>query len=341
MSATDAIHYSQQGDTVLRDADRLPTTSGRAPTSMAGSPPAIWRRMYGGVSAELLWKPVDSRLALGVEVELRQAARLRRRLRVPRLLGRRPAMSRPTTTSTAAITAAMHAGRYLAGDWGATLELTATFANGWKVGAFATFTDVSFADFGEGSFDKGIRIEIPLSFLLGQPDPLDAGHRRIRPVTRDGGQRLNVDGRLYDSIRDYHGTEPVAANGECSGDEASAAPPASRSWPRLLLAACGSSNDGPSRLCPAEGTSCTAAGPGPCRRGARPARAGDRAQEYFATHPRGAGRHRPAGRPGRGPDRRWHGDLVFDRANGPYRTYASADRRPSPAARACCRPAAA
>jgi hypothetical protein len=91
----------------------------------------------------------------------------------------------------------------LAGDIGATLEVNREFANGWKIGAFATLTDVSFARFGEGSFDKGIRLEIPTSYFTG------SGNREtntiiIRPVTRDGGQRLGVDGRLYGSVRDYH-----------------------------------------------------------------------------------------------------------------------------------------
>ena len=44
---------------------------------------------------------------------------------------------------------AVHAGRYLAKDIGATLEVRRTFRNGWQVGAWATLTDVPFEDFGE------------------------------------------------------------------------------------------------------------------------------------------------------------------------------------------------
>ena len=85
---------------------------------------------------------------------------------------------------------------------GATLSLDREFDNGWKVGAFATLTDVSFDDFGEGSFDKGIRFTVPLSWLLGRPSRASYSST-IRPVTRDGGARLEVDGRLYDTVRDY------------------------------------------------------------------------------------------------------------------------------------------
>ena len=47
-------------------------------------------------------------------------------------------------------------GEYLAGDEGITIDLSRSFANGTKFGIFASFTDVSTEQFGEGSFDKGI-----------------------------------------------------------------------------------------------------------------------------------------------------------------------------------------
>ena len=94
------------------------------------------------------------------------------------------------------------AGRYLAGDWGATLTLERTFDNGWRVGAFATLTDVSFENFGEGSFDKGIELEIPFAWFLGNSTRRSADVT-LRPVLRDGGARLNVQGRLHDLVIDY------------------------------------------------------------------------------------------------------------------------------------------
>ena len=48
---------------------------------------------------------------------------------------------------------AVHIGRYLAKDVGSTIEIRRTFDNGFSIGAFASFTDVSSSDFGEGSFD--------------------------------------------------------------------------------------------------------------------------------------------------------------------------------------------
>jgi hypothetical protein len=90
----------------------------------------------------------------------------------------------------------IHAGRYLAGDYGATFELTRRFDSGVEIGAFATFTNVPFSKFGEGSFDKGIIIHIPFEWALpifsqGSYD------LTLRSLTRDGGQRLDNDDSLY------------------------------------------------------------------------------------------------------------------------------------------------
>ena len=54
------------------------------------------------------------------------------------------------------------AGEYLAGDKGFTVEFSRTYQGGLRLGAFASFTNVSTEDFGEGSFDKGIFFSIPI-----------------------------------------------------------------------------------------------------------------------------------------------------------------------------------
>ena len=53
-------------------------------------------------------------------------------------------------------------GEYLAGDEGVTFEFSRSFLNGTEFGVFASFTDVSSEQFGEGSFDKGIFFNIPV-----------------------------------------------------------------------------------------------------------------------------------------------------------------------------------
>lgn len=158
--------------------------------------------MFGGVSAEVLWKRTDQPFAIGAEVNVVKQRDF------DQLLG---FQNYQTVTGHVSgyydfgngFAAELDVGRYLAGDYGATLSVNREFANGWKVGAFATMTDVSFNDFGEGSFDKGIKVEIPFAWALGKPTR-KASNTTIRPILRDGGARLNVDGRLYDTVRDYH-----------------------------------------------------------------------------------------------------------------------------------------
>ena len=156
--------------------------------------------MYGGLSGELLWKPAGSRLALGVEANY-----VRQRGFEQRLAFRDYSILTGHASAYYAMdngfVGQVDVGRYLAGDYGATFGLDKTFDNGWSVGGFFTLTNVSARDFGEGSFDKGIRFRIPLSWFLGKPSRRTTG-TMIRPIQRDGGQRLAVPGRLYPQV--YH-----------------------------------------------------------------------------------------------------------------------------------------
>lgn len=85
---------------------------------------------------------------------------------------------------------AIHAGQYLAGDKGVTIDIRRSFESGWEVGAFATFTDVPFEEFGEGSFDKGLYFAIPWSNYVNQNVSRRA-RNKIRFIQRDGGQYLD------------------------------------------------------------------------------------------------------------------------------------------------------
>lgn len=73
-------------------------------------------------------------------------------------------------------------GEYLAGDFGATIELSRSFSNGMNFGVFASNTDVSATQFGEGSFDKGIFFNIPIYGNLI--------NYTWRPLTKDPGAKL-------------------------------------------------------------------------------------------------------------------------------------------------------
>lgn len=165
----------------------------------------IFETMYGGVSTEVLWKPVNSALALGAEISYAHQRDF------DQLLGFQDYNIMTGHASAyydfgGGYMGQLDAGRYLAGDWGATFRLTREFNNGFRVGAFFTLTDVPFDQFGEGSFDKGIEFSIPVDWLAGLPSK-DGFSTVIRPVLRDGGARLDIRNRLYDLTRFSHTPE--------------------------------------------------------------------------------------------------------------------------------------
>lgn len=145
--------------------------------------------MYAGAGGEVLYWPHKSRVALGASVALAKQRDFDRGFGLLDYQVVTGHVSAYWATPFYNYDIAIHAGRYLAKDLGATFEVRRTFRNGWQVGVWATLTDVPFDDFGEGSFDKGFYFQVPLDGLFGsRTRSLFA--TRMRPIQRDGGQRL-------------------------------------------------------------------------------------------------------------------------------------------------------
>lgn len=83
-------------------------------------------------------------------------------------------------------------GEYLAGDEGFTFEISRSFENGVEFGVFASFTDVTSEQYGEGSFDKGVFFKIP---IFG-----DLINYSWRPLTKDPGAKLVRKNKLHDLL---------------------------------------------------------------------------------------------------------------------------------------------
>jgi hypothetical protein len=196
---SDVARYAREGETSIPAlyAERIWAA---APDVFARVTGGWLEPMFAGVSAELLWRPHDQPWALGVDI-----ARVAQR----EYDGGLGALGYAVTTGHVSVYADLpwygmyaiaRAGRYLAGDWGGTLEIGRRFSSGIEVGGFATFTDVPFRTFGEGSFDRGIYVRIPLD-LFGIATR-DVASAVIRGVQRDGGQRLRVDSPLWEVTRE-------------------------------------------------------------------------------------------------------------------------------------------
>ncbi|KJY78492.1 WbfB [Vibrio coralliilyticus] len=89
------------------------------------------------------------------------------------------------------------AGKFLGGDMGARFDFSKQFKSGVIVGAYATFTDLTAEEYGEGSYNKGFYISIPLDIMTIKPSTSRADIS-WEPITRDGGQMLKKQYNLFD-----------------------------------------------------------------------------------------------------------------------------------------------
>ena len=99
-------------------------------------------------------------------------------------------------------------GKYLAGDKGATLDLSRRFNSGFTLGIFATKTNLSAEEFGEGSFDKGFYLSIPTQLLFSdfRTGVIAFG---LHPLTKDGGAILNKNSSLISILGDSNSSSLI------------------------------------------------------------------------------------------------------------------------------------
>lgn len=186
---SDIKNYLQEGTTAMTylQADYTKQVATDTYARLYGG---YLEEMFGGVGGEVLYKPFGREWAIGLDVAWAKQRDYDQWFKF-----------RPYDVVTGHLTGYYHyepmgvdarlkVGRYLAGDKGATFELSRTFDSGITVGAFATFTDVSAKQFGEGRFDKGIYFIFPLDNLYVKSTRGSLGWL-WRPLTRDGGQTLN------------------------------------------------------------------------------------------------------------------------------------------------------
>jgi hypothetical protein len=153
--------------------------------------------MFGGYGFEYLYRPFQSRFAVGIDLNYVRQRDFDQLLAFQDYTVLTGHLNLYYEIPFYDLLGQIHFGQYLAGDRGATFQISRRFESGIRAGAFATLTDVPFEVFGEGSFDKGFFVSIPLD-LLSTRSSTNIGVFGFRPLTRDGGQRLGTRPRLYD-----------------------------------------------------------------------------------------------------------------------------------------------
>lgn len=170
--------------------------------------------MYGGLGTEILYRPLNSQWAFGIDmnyVKQRDPDSMFGFFEDEHQFD--PLTNRPYRVQTGTFTGhvsayyqpswfpntllRVSAGQYLTEDKGVTVDFSKQFDSGVIVGAFATKTNLSAEEYGEGSFTKGFYISIPFDLMT-----IKSTHSRATiswmPLTRDGGQTLGRKYSLYD-----------------------------------------------------------------------------------------------------------------------------------------------
>ncbi len=196
---SDLGRYARAGTTSIPAfyAERIWTPAADIFTRVTGG---LLEPMFAGVATEALWRPAAQGFALGVDLAWVQQRDYAQKLGLRRYQVTTGHASAYAELPWFGLFGILRAGRYLAGDWGTTIELGRRFDSGIEVGGFASFTTAGFHRFGEGSFDKGIYLRVPLE-IFGPETTASAG-TTLRPVVRDGGQRLAVDNPLWEVTRE-------------------------------------------------------------------------------------------------------------------------------------------
>ncbi|NVO05707.1 MAG: YjbH domain-containing protein [Rhodoferax sp.] len=157
----------------------------------------MMEEMFGGVGAEWLYRPWKSRVAFGVDMNHVQQRNFSENFAFRDYAVNTGHATLYWDTGWNDVQVNLSAGQYLAADRGATVEVRRVFKNGTAIGAWATKTNVSAEQFGEGSFDKGIFLAIPFDLMLTKSAP-GVGYVSWKPLTRDGGAKLGRGVSLFD-----------------------------------------------------------------------------------------------------------------------------------------------
>jgi hypothetical protein len=200
---TDFTQYFTRGKNGIDDM-QLGYVFRITPTVYAFTRAGYLESMFAGGGGEVLWRPEGERWAIGADAYQVWQRGFDRLFDLQPYKAFTGHVSLYYDSPWYGLNFAIRAGQYLAKDRGVTLEVSRQFSTGVTIGVFATKTNVSSAQFGEGSFDKGIFLSIPLEWALPVATQTEL-NEIIRPIQRDGGQRLQGDAVLY-GMTDRTGT---------------------------------------------------------------------------------------------------------------------------------------
>ena len=149
-----------------------------------------FEEMFGGIGGEILFRDINKPWYLTANLYWVKQREFRQRLSFRDYETYTGHLNFIWETPFDGVKLILSGGKYLAKDSGFTANLSKSFKSGFTLGFFATKTDISSQEFGEGSFDKGIYFSIPLDLVSNKYRKNNA--RFIwRNLTKDGGAMLS------------------------------------------------------------------------------------------------------------------------------------------------------
>ena len=160
----------------------------------------LLEEMFAGYGGEILYRPFNKRMAFGLSLHKVKQRGFEQRFKLrdyENLTGHFGFyFDLPAQINTQILI-----GEYLAGDKGITLDLSRRFKTGFTLGVFASKTNLSAEEFGEGSFDKGFYISVPTKLFFSdfRTGNISFG---LHPLTKDGAALLNQHNSLMSILGD-------------------------------------------------------------------------------------------------------------------------------------------
>ena len=155
--------------------------------------------MYGGFGGEVLYMPDNKRWGIGVDAYYVKQREFNQRFSF-----------RDYDTVTGFLTyyqdipfydmrLKISAGKFLAKDVGAHIDLSRRFKTGARVGGIVALTDCDSDCVGEGSFNKWIYFELPMELFFNSRGTRGKAGYSWSPLTKDAGSKVEP-GNLYNLV---------------------------------------------------------------------------------------------------------------------------------------------
>lgn len=168
---------------------------------------------YGGCTTEFLWSPNNSSLSLGLEGSIlwkRKYTGLGFSKKLRKVINNQTVYFNYNYLKQYFFNAYINikplsllikpcVGKFLAGDFGISLEATRYFKNGLKLSAWSSLTNAKDLVHGKVYYDKGITLEIPLDFFL-KKESKETWEYTTAAWLRDAGYKSQTGKKIFDVL---------------------------------------------------------------------------------------------------------------------------------------------